>query len=780
MLWHLFAFSQHSESILTVLQADFNRVDSNHVPHGILLDRTIPLGSPQNLIGLPDSVCSTSRYLQVYLDMYNAAYHSKVALPTIDQLRQRASVYLDQGMIPLSLLHLHYSEIKPEAVDSHLIGMDSVNFSYVSLPFNSRKTSYEEREVFAGAFMNPVLWRPNNTFIFPTELVITNGNQRIQALEVDFNDGNGWRNITIGQAITISYPDWTQQTVGLSFRWIDGDGHIYYGNSLLQLVGQYVVQPDSTIEVTSSFIRQNNRCNINFPFQSGDARIYIDYAQGNVLTKPIILIEGFDIDANAQDKRYGNMGWNTLLTGKYYNEDGEEIGYQLANAPVLIQKLRDQGYDIVLIDFKDGGKRIEANSQTVINILQWINRMKVTQEGIVVLGLGAGGLLARYALTTMEQHGCRLGARLYATFDTPHRGANIPIGIQHFFRFYAEISKAAKDIYEKQLCSDAAKQMLIYHIDSSAKNSHNQWQSTIQQIGHPIHLVKLAFINGSSDGTGLEFEAGEQLLHYDVTKDLSEFKGHIWSVPNSPDMPSHQLIFHGKVPRAGTKTMYRNMPMLPWRGTKDHYEEKVYLNFPTVPIDNAPGGTHNIITEMVEGDFPFGNLEKPAGDRYCFVPSISALDITTSNPFKFISELLMENPEQTPFDDYYLPDVRSGSYNQKHMTFSTGNIDWLVNRMATTNSMAGGTVSEIQPQSATPFYTYPNPSHQQVTVGWKHIAANVSELVVWSPQGKMVYHVVPPSGAKELHIDVAGWQRGLYTIELKDQNGAMKQKLVLD
>ena len=48
-----------------------------------------------------------------------------------------------------------------------------------------------------------------------------------------------------------------------------------------------------------------------------------------------------------------------------------------------------------------------------------------------------GGLVARYGLNYMESIGLDHETRLYVSFDSPHAGANVPIGFQHMFNYLA-------------------------------------------------------------------------------------------------------------------------------------------------------------------------------------------------------------------------------------------------------------------------------------------------------------------------------------------------------
>ena len=48
-----------------------------------------------------------------------------------------------------------------------------------------------------------------------------------------------------------------------------------------------------------------------------------------------------------------------------------------------------------------------------------------------------GGLCSRYALAYMESHGIPHRVRTWISFDAPQAGADIPLGLQYWIRFFA-------------------------------------------------------------------------------------------------------------------------------------------------------------------------------------------------------------------------------------------------------------------------------------------------------------------------------------------------------
>ena len=120
-----------------------------------------------------------------------------------------------------------------------------------------------------------------------------------------------------------------------------------------------------------------------------------------------------------------------------------------------------------------------------------------------------GGLITRYALAYMEKNGINHDTWLYISFDSPQRGANISLGTQYWLWYFGECavqtSAEAKMRWEKQLCSNDAKQMLIYHAEPGDITVVNdllftEFYTGLNSLGYPQNLCKVAASCGSGNG----------------------------------------------------------------------------------------------------------------------------------------------------------------------------------------------------------------------------------------------------------------------------------------
>ena len=104
----------------------------------------------------------------------------------------------------------------------------------------------------------------------------------------------------------------------------------------------------------------------------------------------------------------------------------------------------------------------------LVQLMNQINAQKVGTAKNVVIGPSMGGLISRYALRYMEQNSLNHDARLYLSFDSPHLGANVPLGFQHLFNymaFGALEDVTMQGIVNGMLKSPAAREMLLDHFE---------------------------------------------------------------------------------------------------------------------------------------------------------------------------------------------------------------------------------------------------------------------------------------------------------------------------
>lgn len=222
--------------------------------------------------------------------------------------------------------------------------------------------------------------------------------------------------------------------------------------------------------------------------------------------KIAIVLEGFDL--------FDNQTTDNLYT-------------QVVNSTQM-DELRKFGYEFHLISWKQSKIDMRTNADYLI---QYMDELKCDllsngyNDPMVLMGHSMGGIIGKYALTKWENtptvSNCSIDyihfTRLLITLDSPHQGANIPLAYQHFYKELEPLLKSklmtiAKKIVDERvraglLNSVAAKQLLMYHVDtksSSNYTAHAERQTFISSLnsigGAPIYCKTVYTSSGSASG----------------------------------------------------------------------------------------------------------------------------------------------------------------------------------------------------------------------------------------------------------------------------------------
>jgi hypothetical protein len=247
------------------------------------------------------------------------------------------------------------------------------------------------------------------------------------------------------------------------------------------------------------------------------------------ITNPFIIVEGIDF-LDDQD----------FSTHIFLYNDGNNSSSNLNNA--LINNLYLGGYDIIILDFDNATDYIQNNAMLLVELINNLySSPTLTGNDLVVLGYSMGGLVARYALAWMEANEQNHHTRLFISHDSPHKGANFPLGLQELvedIRNNTSIAWIAVDILMKtfEYNIPAARQMLAYHYLNSADGEALPADDKISFFeelynlnpagnGYPSRPTKIAISNGNFSGnlqensiTGSNLEVGDEILFFDYWK----------------------------------------------------------------------------------------------------------------------------------------------------------------------------------------------------------------------------------------------------------------------
>jgi hypothetical protein len=433
-------------------------------------------------------------------------------------------------------------------------------------------------------------------------------------------------------------------------------------------------------------------------------RAYTLISADGVFDKPFLFVEGIDFGIDRDGHpihdwyRHGTFGWCEFVSGFQDPNVNDDIIYgydDLHLLPQLLSAARNDGYDIVLVDFYDGATWLQRNSEVVQHVIRLCNEYKIGHEPIVVAGASMGGVLSRHALRTMELNGEDHCARLWISMDAPHEGAHIPLSLQHAIRFGLEHGQEGAQLFrDRYLLRPAATQMLDAQVFHSLDN-FNQWYDSLRDLGYPQECRSVALSNGMSNGNGLNYY-NDELMNWECDA-VGLVHSKMLLLPESGDsynthsQPGYPVMAHFKLPVAGAEAFGNEWYF--WLGGLtlgildlfDIDEEIVHTTAGTVNRDYAPGGKRNTIQifakalnqglddleENLEGISFCGNVSPSNyNPDHTFVLSQSAIGLQPQNPYLDLQEYLWQHPEENHFDRVWF----AQNHNENHTEITQQNI----------------------------------------------------------------------------------------------------------
>jgi len=568
---------------------------------------------------------------------------------------------------------------------------------------------------------------------------------------IDFDDGLGYRSLSnlSGESIQIDYENnFGLKTIRISdaMRTVAGLELQVKEPTKMQNGNHFTYTPPDLILTMRLEEDYEPQCAGSYPdsddshplsryseTRGGKAKAYIRYASGrSQLERPLLLVEGIDfvydqvsdesIGSNVDDSgdqiiRYGSNGWDVVMQGIDERKFPQGEPDVFADIPIAFEEARQDGYDVIYLDFEDGTDYIEKNVLLFQDCIRQINELKVGNASNVVIGVSMGGLITRVGLAELEREGYDHCTRVWGTFDSPHQGANIPLSIQSFAWFNANIYhfdndpgtrglETAQSAWYK-LNRPAARQLTYFNFGDMVKKEEldarlrkkeflqgNDWNdvdinefledwdfgclrssfvSKLKMLGVPKHSWNMAIANGTGEGLDLlPYAPGECLIkaHIDALED-DKFKAHIYALDGSED----QIIGEFEKPTDGT-----------WLGSHDYYDLTVRTNTEMPLYDNAPTSTRDDINlELVPGLLEAsGDMEISCRQKFAgFIPTISTLDISNQDGSEvdLFEDLVTSRPVRngrTSFNSIYF----EPGDNTPHSQVNAGNRAFMWSQLA--------------------------------------------------------------------------------------------------
>lgn len=667
----------------------FSKLDKTKIPTGILYDKFFSFFNVSKFNGIYDTVNNLKSWKNIYNEIRSASVYTP-QWSELDSLINFENTPQNKffASVPIGILNVNYNTIKENALEAGYLLLQ--NNQLYENP-QSTISPYNTSKIFIMTPLKSYIIGTTVTFAIDSTLYFSNTNNVLPTLEIDFGDGLGYREVDLGDIITVNYtaPGFVQLKLKATFQ-----------NQTLKASSVFQVASAAIGPVLEHIIYQTVPAQyyLEGPTNIQTAKATVYFGCGNPgpnFKKPFIFVEGFDPGHNFATRiNYGDFDWAQFSSGGILdkNGDGKPDMPEIQLAPTLINKLHNEGWDIVFLDQKHGTNYIQRNAMTVARLIVWVNQNKTTNNKLVVAGASMGGLVTRFALKYMENNNIDHQTKLWITFDSPHEGANIPLGVQEFINFFASSPNPDLGAIEARniLNTPAAKQLLVYHFTSLVPSEHPFRTDLLNDnnFNYPQNLKKMAIANGSilGENGNQGFNANTMLFDlkkkFDVVVDNDETAtaiGKIWAVPDD----NLKKIFMGRKRFLGINIAQNDISV---GGTR--------------PYDNCPGGIVNTVKGVGE------NGGKVLFPNHSFIPTVSALAIKPSfinnNLFWDIQSNIMLNANNnavphpniayitnhniTPFDIIMGPGTSSGftniNGNQQHVEITNENINWLMNEVS--------------------------------------------------------------------------------------------------
>ena len=624
-------------------------------------------------------------FMQVYHEMERADYLNR--LPKLENLESEANNGFAKEYVPLSVLVSEFETIIKSTVDNNKMifnGNNQYEITDPSIIYFDKHSIGIMAPLLKSIKGKRVVFKLNGENIFNTT------NKNISKIEADFNDGLGFRTLNRNSEVIVNYSSIGKKTIAFKISLNSGETFFHSNSFEVEEKAKPLDSSTKISQMTPFYVSPLTSITSSISYQGvtetaahagkGEFQIYYDNEAG-LLDKVIIVCDGFD----PGDGRKVPDIYNLLNYGSPVQNLGNNV--------------RNLGYDVVVLNFPkytrpdgttviDGGvDYIQRNAKVMVELINYINANKVGNQELVVIGPSMGGLITRHALRYMEMNGMDHKTRLWLSFDSPHLGANVPIGMQHMFNYLAYDSDIAdltvRAIVDSMLKSPAARQMLIDHFEGHLLNGNltdfdqtlarllptghpthrNVFQTELNTMGFPQNLRKIAIANGAGNGTTTG------------TSGMTVLNG--LDMPNSDGFTRALLDLNFTPAPDGNSRVSRVRKQL-WTffwGTIGTGQTNARSFTYSGGLDAAPGGQFDIdaLAASAGSNATLTRfLNAMTIKKFDFIPTQSSLAISSTNDWY----ANVTGASTSAFDAYSVPTTNEG-----HVTLTSSNVVFAMNEI---------------------------------------------------------------------------------------------------
>lgn len=637
-----------------------------------------------------------------------------------------------RGTVPLAVLDYRLHYLDTLAVYNNQLVLQNGLYHDVA---GRGSSPYIERLLTLAA---PLVQSVNQRAQFQVAPAFLLGNRGrvVSSLLVDFDNGAAPATCLPGQLVNVSYP--TPGAKVLRFTVSFTNGTSAQSRASLTVLRQPPASRSifhlNDIEARDAFQDYNSSRSL---YGKGEVLVVLnntasetDKANGlPYLRNPVVVLDGFDPNDESLldvDTRAGKSiltqldetGISALLTALHRD-------LVILNFPKSQRRQVSGGMTSENID--GGTDYVERNAYVLETLLNTLKPLTYRAPGtsqpdnFALIGPSMAGLISRYALAHMEKQQLLLAdagspadpwwdhnTAEWISFDTPHMGANIPLGDQCLLAFFND-NQAARDNLEQRLDAVAAKQFLVAHHTYAGPNVggapdyRDRFMLALRDngergsYGYPVHLRRVALANGKLNGLlppGGEGTPCGKIFDLNIyTRFLPgvgaaiiSFLGLSYKTTSPTTIATSTIRF---LPEANTSCpiffgITNETHGLSWgRIGPTAIRFKSVTGGTQGSWDLAPGGRRNTqqgLHDQFEAAGTGEHFKVSVTDlhpSHCFIPTVSALGFqyqststyqnTSSLPNPFVNLLIRGDlvcNNEIPFDDFYAP----ATANTGHVT----------------------------------------------------------------------------------------------------------------
>ncbi|NEB57772.1 alpha/beta hydrolase [Streptomyces griseus] len=367
-----------------------------------------------------------------------------------------------------------------------------------------------------------------------------------------------------------------------------------------------------------------------WPLPNGFAWVFPGEGNRGGIVRPVIMADGFSLGRSKLDVLYHGL---------------EAGGFP------FISELRRRGRDVILVGFEERSASILENAETVVAAILRTSAEQLGDARLTVGGFSMGGIVTRYALAKLETQRMDHRTALYFSYDSPHRGASIPVGVQAFSHFIP-----FPNDFARQMNSPAARQMLWQHYDKDTEKitvapERAEFLDALERVGTWPRIPRIIGVaNGRGDAIGLpDVKPGEVALRIDRIYPGTTF----YTQAQGADVTAAYL--NRRFPKAERTVATDDFPEL----------------------DGAPGGTLHTYKILS------GAMEKLGGkidlrhEDVCFVPTVSAVAVRDIGK----QDDLYVNVDELAREESELDDFLCSSTTTAHTAITEELCTWIMDRL---------------------------------------------------------------------------------------------------